>query len=287
MYLSQRFKLRTILLFDSIESRDVKRLIANNISYISVNSLSLPFLGTVIEKIQQPQLLRKKYTSNQQQLLVLLLLNEDHKIYPKDYVSKLDISIATIYRLLKYFSDLGYIESKHGYYIYLESRKYIYEDSLNSFINPIEREIYLPKNIISAFDNYNINYFKSGLDALSDHSMLETTNTVFGIDNSTLIRFLERYKTHDSFKPKHDQETENAINILTSTIDHNLDSFYRYNKDIKLDIWKYKPLLSQQKILNIVDLSILNIEHNQDPRLQDALHSIEKSLYALLDNLDK
>lgn len=279
IYLSKRLSNKVVLIFDEIITEDVRRLIAGRISFISDNMFFIPFMGAVIENIEKPSVLRKPYTINQQRLLIHLLLNKDKEISPSSLVDELDISIASVYRILKYFSDLGYIESTHGSYVYLESRSYIYEDSINYFINPIEKSIPIPRNYVSHLQSNDFKLFVSGIDALSAYTMLASNKNVIGIEKKEMSSFIKENIEKN--------ENLNVAYYIKENTEQGAPSSFYTQDSIILQVWKYKPTISSQGVIDFINLSILDIEDEEDPRIIEALRTLNAFVFKELEKLDR
>ena len=286
LFLSKRLEVRVVLLTDELNEDDLSRLISSNIPFISKDSLFLPFLGAVIEEINKPIPLRKTYSINQQRVLINILLNSKNTISAERLVSDLDISIASVYRVLKYFSELEYIKSIHGEYIYLKKRNEIFQDSISSFLDPVEVELYVPRSFITIFDNLGISYFNSGIDALSSYTMLASNNEGFGVSENDISKLLDKIDQTNLNYSEMDDEILSAKKLLALSIKRSVKSLYRYSDDIKLQVWKYSPIMLSDKVMDPINLSILKIDADQDPRVEEALEELKQYVYNLLEELD-
>lgn len=271
---------RTVLTFELLSDTDIKRLVSNKIAFVGWNTIYLPFAGTIIENIKKPITVRKEYTINQQRVLIHILLSNNPVITPAKLVDKLGISIASIYRILKYFSEIGYIQSTHGEYIYLRDRWYIYNDSLGYFIKPILTDVYIPKEFISILGSANVSYFKSGIDALAEYSMLASSNSEYGIDKKELEEYLANEKSRNSVS----EEISHVSGLLEFALKKGVKSFYSYGDDVTLALWKYKPEEFDGRNIDPISLSLLEYIKD-DPRVKDALDELNRYIELKLKEL--
>lgn len=283
LYLSQRLKMKVLLIFDELSEVDIKRLISSNIPYISNHSISLPFLGAVIEKIKKPKVLREFFTINHQKVLIYILLNQEPSIRAKEIQKSLNMPIASVYRSLKYFTDLGYIKSNHGSYAYQESRKKIYEDSKYCFVSPILNKISVPRKLISYFEEEGIDYFESGIDALSMYSMLASQKQEFGVARETLLSFVDKAADNNMKNIKESHEFLYIKKILALPNIKDNDSIFIKEDEVILEIWEYVPKYKEEVKLDPINLLLLIDKDNEDPRVQAAIIDLEKHLYSLWD----
>ena len=272
IYLSRKLDSKIILNFSELSEDDSARLNISNIPYFSDHIIFLPFLGMVIEETSKPKLLREIYTVNQQRVLIYILFNKSETIVAKEVHKDLKMPIATVYRVLKYFSDIEYIESIHGEYIYLKDRTTIYKDSLKYFLYPIEKEITVPRNLIKKFEKNNEIIFKSGIDALSEYSMLASMEREYGISEESLLRIIGKMD---------EVETEEFKYILNVSLHTNVSSFYvQESNDIKLDVWKYNPISYDTEIIDPISLRLIVNNNDNDPRIESAIEELD----AFIDN---
>lgn len=275
LFLSKKLDVKIVIAIESLLEEDMKRLISNNVSFISSSTVFIPFLGSIIEEIKPPKYLRRPFTVNHQKVLIYMILNKDTYINAEDLSSNLNISIASVYRILKEFTNLGYIKSNHGNYLYLKSREFMYKDSKDYFINPIKDEYVLSKSILDILDRNDINYFKSGVDALSDYSLLTSNTETIGITEKTLSYILNE---------SNDRELIDSFQMATQQ-----KLFYNNNnnnEELVIQIWKYTPLQTDSKSVDIVSLSLLNIDVTDNPRIEKSYNNLIFSINEEISNLD-
>ncbi|CAM3695226.1 transcriptional repressor [Erysipelothrix urinaevulpis] len=272
LIVSQKLNIRTVLSFDKLSEKDIKRLIQSNISFIAHNAISLRFLGVIINDISQPKMLRDFYNHNQQQILISMLLSSKEKFSAKDIQDKTEISIATVYRVLRYFTEAGYIESVHGSYFLKLSRAEIYEDAKKYFIIPIEKRVVIPPQDLAILNNENLVVFESNLDAVSHYTMLSSTQSDYGVIMSDLSNQLS-----DS-NLKKSPEKEFISKLLEKE-----EFLYAKIDDINLELWKYNPILLNNKV-DPISLRLILENSDNDPRIEEAIIDLDEYISLLLNN---
>lgn len=76
-----------------------------------------------------------------------------------------------------------------------------------------------------------------------------------------------------------------ARNLLSQAMAYPSKPLCRGNDNIKLQIWKYSPIISGSGSMDPINLSLLNIDSNLDPRVEEALVNLEDHVTNLLDEL--
>lgn len=245
LYLGKKLSIKVVLVLDTPDLDEINRLIKSHVSFLSKDAMFIPFLGIIFSKVLKPIELRSKYTVNQQRVLIELLLSQNKEIYVDSLVNKLDLSTPTIYRVLKYFTDLGYIKSEHGKYSYLISRNKIHEDSMDYYINPISAQYIIAKEILDILDIFDIPVFKTGFDAVSNYSNIASQNNSFGIVERDLVKLSKRLNMDKRLE-------DNRIDNLYSYLKKNQMTNKRYNFIINDSVSKHKS----NKFIDLIDQNL-------------------------------
>lgn len=288
IYIEHRLSQRIVLIFNQLSEKDISRLISSNVSFVSEQSIFLPFAGTVIEEINQKTILRSYFTIIQQRILIHLLLMKEKTFTAQSIVKKLDIPIASVYRALKYFNELNYFESSKGIYNFNKTPFDVYADSKNYFIDPIDYSLFISRDIIKVLKNSDIHFFESGVDALSNYSELASNHNDYGISISEIQATSSKFKTDEkSIKNLYGYINKSISDksIYNTGLFKNLNSFYSSENNIKLSVWKYKPDSIDSGQIDPITLSILKIEDN-DPRVSSALEQLNEYIINLLKEDD-
>lgn len=283
IFISNRLNITTVIVMKNDEPIDMNKLIANRIPFISKTTIFLPFLGTVLTKVELPKALPKTLTINQQRLLIEILLSKDNNIVPQELVKVLDISIASVYRILRYFSELNWIISRQGHYVFLKSRLDIYYEAKMLFINPISDSIYVPRKLISILDQRGINTFKSGLDALSSYSMLADNKEIFGLFKDDLKFGLANYREQDFSTT---DEILHVMKLIDVVNRHEVNSNYSYPDSVTLQLWKYNPIKGKENKLDPITLSIISKDDHDDPRIKQSIDDLADLITSTLRERD-
>ena len=283
IFIENRLNTKTVIITNHDDPIILNKLIMSKIPFISNNAIFLPFLGTVISKIEVPKSLPKSLSLNQQRLLIAILLSSNKEIVPRDLVNLIDISIASVYRILRHFSDQNWVVSKQGYYIFCMPRIEIYLEAKNLFVNPINSSMYVPKGVIQILNQKGINTFKSGFDALSYYTDLADNNDAFGLYKEKSNLNFSDIMDLDVSTP---DEIKHAVKLMDIILNHELNSKYHYPDQVSLELWKYNPIIGKNNKLDLITLSIISKDDSDDPRIHQSLSDLEDLIFSILKERD-
>ena len=116
--------------------------------------------------------------------------------------------------------------------------------------------------------------------------MLASNNEGFGVSENDISKLLDKIDQTNLNYSEMDDEILSAKKLLALSIKRSVKSLYRYSDDIKLQVWKYSPIMLSDKVMDPINLSILKIDADQDPRVEEALEELKQYVYNLLEELD-
>ncbi|MGX7197603.1 hypothetical protein [Enterococcus olivae] len=237
-----------ILVFSAISNQNRSLLLKARIPFIDYKgSLFLPQLGIVLNK--NLEFFETKKFSPSEQLVFIYLMNQSRKeIVLEEIMDKTKLSKPSIYRVLKRFSNQGWLLSEYGEYIFRKSRKEIFSESQKFLFNPIKKTVYLDSSGREKLDRFKAPiYTIAGTLALAKLSMLAEDREIFAISNKKFNWIVK--------------------NEPISYYETSLEGF------TELQIWRYEPIKNQNNIVDPISL-YLTLKDSTDPRIELELSEV-------------
>ncbi len=241
----ERFNMEPILCFKKIAPESKKVLISRGISFMDYEgNLFLPTISLRNVPIQKEFTSDKPFTKSEQLILIDLLLQSEKRFSYKDLIEMTSFSQATIYRTLKEFTKMGWLQSMKEDFILKKDKVQIFEEAKQRFFDPIKRKIYIEPPVMEAFKSMQPKIKSAGEMALSEYAFLSANQPCYAISEKNFL-----------------------------TMGDSIDSFDVYLEGLEeLQLWKYESITDA----NMVDpLSLyLSFEKQEDPRLDQALEDM-------------
>lgn len=255
---------RVVLVFTEIAEKTRTLLLKARIPFIDYKgNLFIPDLGMSLKRIKNVELvIEDKLTPSEQAVLIYILLTTEKEFIPTEINKITGVSVPTIYRVLKKFRSLKWIESRYGSYSLLLSKRDIFEKASTFFISPIKSSIYLEYEDIGRlkdFDKANNIMKISGESALSKLSNLASHENVYAISSKRFEKLFESLGMN--------RKEVFEVNI------GNMGA---------LELWNYSPFsFNNDGIVDPISL-FYSLKDNDDPRIEmeldELLYKIKQSL---------
>ncbi|MGG5332230.1 hypothetical protein [Enterococcus sp. AZ163] len=254
-----------VLVFSKISKETKKLLLKARIPFMDyIGNLFLPQLGAVLTT-ELPVFKDQKLSPSEQSVFIYLLLKETATIIPAQISEKLHLSIATVYRVLKSFTNREWLRSKHGLYQFNQGLKDIFQESLDLLNNPVKKCVFINRNYFNQLmDNrmFKQELNLAGLAALSKLSMLDDSPPAFAISKRTYQQIMKGDPSGKQF-------------ILDKKV----------KNDIELQLWEYAPLSIVDSLVDPISL-LLSLKDNDDPRVEIELENLESKIIKKLEEKD-
>lgn len=256
---------RFILVFTEIPESTRKLLLKARIPFLDYKgNLFIPDLGMSLKRIKNiASITEDKLTPSEQAVLIYILLSKEKRFTPNEISEITNVSVPTIYRILKKFSSLNWIESWYGSYSLLLSKRDIFDKATPLFINPKKESVYLRSEDIyrlSELEKINTTLKISGLSALSRFSNLASSEDVYAIS-------LKRFKD------------------LFGNLRINKNEVFEINigNMVELELWSYSPFsLNNDWVVDPISC-YFSLKDKDDPRIEMEL---DKLLYKIKQSLE-
>lgn len=258
-FISNRSGLDYILIFNNMSSQEIAFLIRWRIPFIDYNgNLFLPFLTLALRETILPEIPKNEKLSRSEQLLITYLLStkQDEEIDIEKIQQNTKLSQATLYRCIKKFTKMNWIE-KIGKRILFQSKIELFEEAKKYFYFPIKELIYVRRDVFNELnDNKNQRFLLSDDYALEKNSMLVANEAI-----------------------KHYAISKNNFKILFEFFDERLNSHssIKIPDSIAIELWDYQPYhVRGEDIIDPISLYISKI-NTSDPRTEKEIELMVKN----------
>ncbi|MBR1797408.1 MAG: hypothetical protein IJ757_05275 [Clostridiales bacterium] len=239
--------------FTRITSFQRKSLIENDIPFVALNGqVYLPFLGAYFEKCAKSEQVVKERFSPTTQMLFLLFLYEGNSYTKSEAASRLKINPMSITRASRQLMDLDLIiEDKSGNEVLMTvnnlNKLQFYDLGKASLIDPVQSNLYVTEEDM-LFD----------VPEAGEFSLSKRTDLGYSEFTEYAI-----YKNNPLLKD---------VVIIDSDL-------YSSSNLIRLQKWKYDPLLfSQNDMVDPVSL-ICTLRDTSDERIHKSIEQLEEEIW--------
>lgn len=253
--LSQKAQLPYILVFSEIPSQTKELLLKARIPFVDYKgNMFIPQLGLVLHK-ELPVFQDQLFSPSEQAVFIYLLFSKSTEIVPAKISEMLDISIPTVYRVLKNFTERGWLRSAYSLYSFNKQKADIYKEAQKWLKDPVKKSVFIDRNyFVSLVNNQEVNQEMkiAGLAALSQLTNLAEVTTSLAITWKTYNKLLK------------DQQLD-ARFILADKV----------KNEVELQLWMYKPFtVVGEKIVDPISL-MLSLKTDDDPRVEIELSKLD------------
>jgi Sugar-specific transcriptional regulator TrmB. len=261
--MSEIIGLKSVMVFTEIPEKTRTLLLKARIPFVDyLGNLFIPDLGMSLRRIQSVEFgIEEKLSPSEQAVLISILLRTKTEFTPKEISRITKVSVPTVYRALKKFSLLKWVETRYGSYSLLLSKKDVFEAAATFFINPKKDSIYLWYEDIHRLREYGVdNRMKfSGEAALSRLSNLAIYEDVYAISSKS---FEEMFRN---------------LGMINKEIFE-----VKVGDMVELELWSYFPFsISDDDIVDPISL-YYSLKDSEDPRIEmeldELLYKIKQSL---------
>ncbi len=248
------FNCAAVLVSEKIVAAQRRNLIANGIMFVEIGKqIFMPMSGIVLnDSKERPEVKTEKFTPQIQLCALFFLYNRNGLHTVKQIVEHTHLNEMAISRGMKILKDLGLIaeenEGRTKYYRLCENEACYLEKIERYCISPVYKSIWINRN------KKPDNIIKAGFSALSYNSMI--------LDNE--------YQTYAISKEDYRK--------IVEAVELTYDDIINESEFIKLEVWKYNPLLFAEK--DVVDKFSLymSMRETQDERTEAILKEIKESI---------
>lgn len=230
----------------AVSSYRRKSLIENKIPFISARQIYLPFMGTFLNKEQEPKKAIEKFMFSTQQLLLLYLYSKKKDFYVSEATKLLPFTAMTLSRAVKQLETTGLFDvEKDGVNKVIRARyenRELYENAFQYLSSPVRIKGYIPK------ENITEDMAIAGETALSEKTMLNP---------GRIVTYAVSAKQFDK---------TDLINELIEP-----------EKQVCLELWEYSPKqFANGNTADAVSIA-LSFKDCRDERIEEAVEELLES----------
>ncbi|UUX35134.1 helix-turn-helix domain-containing protein [Fundicoccus culcitae] len=245
-FISRPYNGNYILVFNRLSDDEKQLLIKARIPFIDYKgSLFVPSLGLILNKNLEV-LVEKTFTPSEQLVFIYLITESKELIVASTVEKRTRVSIATVYRVLNKFVQLGWLKSQHGTYSAEKDLNEILIEGQQYLLNPVKKTLFLEKEVFDSVVKNEVHWGYAGTSALSQLTDLSEEHSIVAMSEAE-FRLVNK---------------KNYLTIYEENVLVN-QSF------VEIQLWKYTPIIND----NLVDrLSLyLTLKDVDDPRVEEAL----------------
>ncbi|EHE52607.1 hypothetical protein SPAR145_1966 [Streptococcus pneumoniae NP127] len=263
--IGEKANMDVVLVFSKLSDSEKKQLLQARVPFVDFKgNLFFPPLGLVLNANDTE--VPKELIPSEQLTWIAFLLTKGQKVVDVDLLSQVTgLPNSTIYRCLRTFKALYWLNKQNKLYTYTVSKKELFLKSVSCLFNPIKKRILLPDGDIKQIKSVS-NLLYGGAYALSHSTFLAETD-----ENTSYVIWQRKF---------------NQLSLPLSQ--HIL-------KGKMLEIWKYRPFVSEfwndfknnhdKQFVDPISL-YLTLKDDDDPRIEEESEALENMILQYLGEDD-
>lgn len=264
--MGRKASMDVILVFTKLSDNEKKQLLQARVPFVDFKgNLFFPPLGLALNANDDVEVF-KELTPSEQLTWIAFLLTKGQKVVDVDLLSQITgLPNSTIYRCLRTFKTLNWLNKPNKLYTYTASKKELFLKSESFLFNPIKKRL-----LLSDFDLKKIQtdsrLLYGGTYALSYLTFLAESD-----ENSSYVISLRQF---------------NKLSLPLSQ--HVLEGKV-------LEIWRYSPFVSEfwndfkenqdRQFVDPISL-YLTLKDDDDPRVEEEIESLKNNILQYLGEDD-
>ncbi|RHE64460.1 hypothetical protein DW726_05060 [Streptococcus gordonii] len=264
--MGEKANMNIILVFSKLSDNEKKQLLQARVPFVDFKgNLFFPPLGLVLNASDDVEVSRE-LTPSEQLTWIAFLLTKDQKVVDVDLLSQVTgLPNSTIYRCLRTFKTLNWLNKPNKLYTYTASKKELFLKSESFLFNPIKKRLLLPDADIQNIKS-DSRLLYGGTYALSHSTFLAESD-----ENASYVISQRQF---------------NKLSLLLSQ--HVLEGKV-------LEIWSYSPFVSEfwndfennhdRQLVDPISL-YLTLKDDDDPRVEEEVEELKNKFLQYLGEND-
>ena len=264
--MGEKASMDVILVFSKLSDIEKKQLLQARVPFVDFKgNLFFPPLGLVLNA-NDDVATSKELTPSEQLTWIAFLLTKGQKVVDVDLLSQITgLPNSTIYRCLRTFKTLNWLNKPNKLYAYTASKKELFLKSESFLFNPIKKRL-----LLSDFDLNKIQ---------SDSRLLYG-----GTYALSYLTFLAESDENSSYVISHRQFNKLSLPLSQHVLEGKV-----------LEIWRYSPFVSgfwndfkENQDRQFVDpISLyLTLKDDDDPRVEEEIEVLKNNILQYLGEDD-
>ena len=264
--MGEKASMDVILVFSKLSDIEKKQLLQARVPFVDFKgNLFFPPLGLVLNA-NDDVATSKELTPSEQLTWIAFLLTKGQKIVDVDMLSQVTgLPNSTIYRCLRTFKTLDWLNKPNKLYTYTASKKELFLKSESYLFNPIKKRLLLP--------NVDLENIKS------DSRLLYG-----GTYALSYLTFLAESDENSSYVISHRQFNKLSLPLSQHVLEGKV-----------LEIWRYSPFVSEfwndfkenqdRQFVDPISL-YLTLKDDDDPRVEEEIEVLKNNILQYLGEDD-
>ena len=260
--MGRKASMDVILVFSKLSDNEKKQLLQARVPFVDFKgNLFFPPLGLALNANDDVEVF-KELTPSEQLTWIAFLLTKGQKVVDVDLLSQITgLPNSTIYRCLRTFKTLNWLNKPNKLYAYTASKKELFLKSESFLFNPIKKRL-----LLSDFDLNKIQsdsrLLYGGTYALSYLTFLAESD-----ENSSYVISQRQFNKLSLQLPQH---------VLVGKV---------------LEIWRYSPFVSEfwndfketqdRQFVDPISL-YLTLKDDDDPRVEEEIEALKNNILQYL-----
>ena len=264
--MGEKASMDVILVFSKLSDIEKKQLLQARVPFVDFKgNLFFPPLGLVLSA-NDDVATSKELTPSEQLTWIAFLLTKGQKVVDVDLLSQITgLPNSTIYRCLRTFKTLNWLNKPNKLYAYTASKKELFLKSESFLFNPIKKRL-----LLSDFDLNKIQ---------SDSRLLYG-----GTYALSYLTFLAESDENSSYVISHRQFNKLSLPLSQHVLEGKV-----------LEIWRYSPFVSEfwndfketqdRQFVDPISL-YLTLKDDDDPRVEEEIEVLKNNILQYLGEDD-
>lgn len=260
--MGEKASMDVILVFSKLSDIEKKQLLQARVPFVDFKgNLFFPPLGLVLNA-NDDVATSKELTPSEQLTWIAFLLTKGQKVVDVDMLSQVTgLPNSTIYRCLRTFKALDWLNKPNKLYTYTASKKELFLKSESYLFNPIKKRL-----LLSDFDLNKIQ---------SDSRLLYG-----GTYALSYLTFLAESDENSSYVISHRQFNKLSLPLSQHVLEGKV-----------LEIWRYSPFVSEfwndfketqdRQFVDPISL-YLTLKDDDDPRVEEEIEALKNNILQYL-----
>ena len=264
--MGRKASMDVILVFSKLSDNEKKQLLQARVPFVDFKgNLFFPPLGLALNANDDVEVF-KELTPSEQLTWIAFLLTKGQKVVDVDLLSQITgLPNSTIYRCLRTFKTLNWLNKPNKLYAYTASKKELFLKSESFLFNPIKKRL-----LLSDFDLNKIQ---------SDSRLLYG-----GTYALSYLTFLAESDENSSYVISQRQFNKLSLPLSQHVLEGKL-----------LEIWRYSPFVSEfwndfkenqdRQFVDPISL-YLTLKDDDDPRVEEEIEALKNNILQYLGEDD-
>ena len=260
--MGRKASMDVILVFSKLSDNEKKQLLQARVPFVDFKgNLFFPPLGLALNANDDVEVF-KELTPSEQLTWIAFLLTKGQKVVDVDLLSQITgLPNSTIYRCLRTFKTLNWLNKPNKLYAYTASKKELFLKSESFLFNPIKKRL-----LLSDFDLKKIQ---------SDSRLLYG-----GTYALSYLTFLAESDENSSYVISQRQFNKLSLPLSQHVLEGKV-----------LEIWRYSPFVSEfwndfketqdRQFVDPISL-YLTLKDDDDPRVEEELEALKNNILQYL-----